>query len=107
MTPTAVHWTNQSRPGVVGVELEGNLRGNQEQEVTLNVSHRLLHHGLLRDRTPVSRVNAVGRVDGGAPLLFGQTGQETPHLRPEEDHQNVSELSTHYFTSQTLAPLPS
>lgn len=71
------------------MQLQGNLSGNKEQEVGLDVGHRLLHHGLLRMRSPVVRVSAVGRVDGGASFLFSQTSEETPHLEPEEQVQRV------------------
>lgn len=74
------------------MQLQGNLSGNKEQEVGLNVGHRLLHHGLLRMRSPVVRVSAVGRVDGGAPFLFSQTSKETPHLGPEEHVQRVEHV---------------
>lgn len=77
---------------MVSMQLQGNLSGNEEQEVSLNVGHRLLHHGLLRMRSPVVRVSAVGRVDGGAPFLFSQTSEETLHLQPEEQVQRVEHV---------------
>lgn len=69
------------------MQLEGDLSGNQEQEVRLDVSHRLLHHCLLRKRPPVRRVDAVGRVNGGTPLLLCQALQETSHLLPKEEEE--------------------
>lgn len=42
------------------MELQGNLGGNKEQEVGLNVSHRLLHDCLFWMGSPVGRVDAIG-----------------------------------------------
>lgn len=51
------------------MELQGNLGGDEEQEVGLDVSHRLLHYRLVRMRSPAGRINAIGRVNGGGSLL--------------------------------------
>lgn len=77
---------------MVSMQLQGNLSGNKEQEVGLDVGHRLLHHGLLGMRSPVVRVSAIGRVNGCAPFLFSQTGEEIPHLGPEEHVQRVKHV---------------
>lgn len=65
------------------MELQGSLGGNKEQEVGLNVSHRLLHYGLLRMRSPVGRVNVVGRINGSVSLLLSQASKEILHLFAE------------------------
>lgn len=67
------------------MELEGDLSRNQKEEVSLNVSHCLLYHFLFRQRAPVGGVSDVGGVHGGASLLFGQPGQEVPHLLAEDN----------------------
>lgn len=54
------------------MELQGNLGGNKEQEVGLNVGHRLLHYGLFWMRSPLGRVSAVGRINGSGSLLLSQ-----------------------------------
>lgn len=76
---------NHGEPGVVGVELEGSLGWDQEQEVCLDVSHRLLHDSRIWSQTPVNRINAEGRGDGGVPLLLSQTRQESLDLLSEEE----------------------
>lgn len=76
-------WTNHNRPAAVGVELQRQLGRNQEQEVRLNVGHRLLHQCLFWRCPPVGGVNGEGRVHAGAPLLLGQTRQEAPDLGAE------------------------
>lgn len=65
------------------MELQGDLGGDEEQEVSLDVGHRLLHYGLLRMRSPVGRISAIGRVNGGGSLLFSQAGEQIPHLLTE------------------------
>lgn len=66
------------------MELQGQLGGNQEQEVGLNVGHRLLDGGLLRGRPPGGGVKAEGGAYGGAALLLGQPLQEAPDLGAED-----------------------
>lgn len=77
-------WTNQDTPAAVGVELQGELGRNQEQEVRLDVRHRPLHQSLFWKRPPGGGVNAEGGVYGSAALLLGQTFQEAPDLGAKE-----------------------
>lgn len=67
------------------MELEGNLGRDQEQEVCLDVGHRLLHDSRIWSQTPVNRINTEGRGDGRVPLLFSQTCQKTFDLLSEEE----------------------
>lgn len=78
------------------MELQGNLGGDEEQEVGLDVSHRLLDYGLVRMRSPAGRIDAIGRVDGGGSLLSSQASEEIPHLFTEgqTERQQVGELES-------------
>lgn len=88
------------------MELQGNLGGDEEQEVGLYVSHRLLHYSLVRMRSPAGRVNAVGRVNGGGSLLFSQASKETPHLFTEgRTERQVVELESLQFGLSPLVPV--
>lgn len=75
------------------MELQGNLGGNKEQEVGLNVGHRLLHCGLFWMRSPPGRVSAVGRINGSGSLLLSQASEKVPHLFAEgQTERKVVEL---------------
>lgn len=77
------------------MELQGNLGGDEEQEVGLDVSHRLLHYRLVRMRSPAGRINAIGRVNGGGSLLSSQASKEIPHLFTEgQTERQVVELES-------------
>lgn len=97
-------WTSEISPGAPGMELKGGLSWDKEQEVSLHVSHGLLHHALLRSLAPVRGINVVGRLHSSAPLLFSQASQQTFNLLPKStrEKKNVTviykELQNCIFT---------